>query len=115
IHSLNLGEKESIFRMELSFNNPSLRRKLVNKTFAMYMILFLLPIASIICYKMLNLTNANDMDYFNESPYATWTILSDRLNYELMAVNSDFKAIDVSLLISAKALIICPLIVLAIY
>src|ERR1700744_182055 len=71
IHSLNLGEKESIFRISISFNNPSLRRKLINKTFAIYIIIFLLPVASMLCYKLLNLTNANDMDYFNESPYAT--------------------------------------------
>src|ERR1700761_5921853 len=44
IHSLNLGEKESIFRISISFNNPSLRRKLINKTFAIYIIIFLLPV-----------------------------------------------------------------------
>jgi len=115
IHSLNLGEKESIFRISISFNNPSLRRKLINKTFAIYIIIFLLPLASMLCYKLLNLTNANDMDYFNESPYATWTILAERLNYELLIITPDFKTPDVSLLISAKALIICPLMLLAVF
>src|SRR5258708_3928884 len=65
--SLNLGEKETIFRLYQSFNNPALRRKLVNKTFAIYVILFILPLASILIYKMLNLTHANDFDYFLES------------------------------------------------
>src|ERR1700749_556380 len=60
IHSLNLGEQESIFRLFISFNNPSLRRKLVNKTFALYIILFVLPLACIVCYKLLNLTHAQD-------------------------------------------------------
>ena len=115
VHSLNLGEKESIFRISISFNNPSLRRKLINKTFAMYVILFLLPVASIICYKMLNLTNANDLEYFHESPYATWSVLAERLNYEQLIMSTDFKSPDVSMLISAKILLICPLMLLAFY
>jgi len=115
VHSLNLGEKEPIFRISISFNNSSLRRKLINKTFAMYVILFILPLASMLCYKLLNLTNANDLDYFHESPYATWSVLSERLNYEMMIINPDLKSPDVSLLISAKILVICPLIVLGIF
>jgi hypothetical protein len=67
------------------------------------------------CYKLLNLTNANDLEYFHESPYATWSVLAERLNYEMMILNPDFKAADISLLISAKVLIICPLMLLAIY
>ena len=115
VHSLNLGEKESIFRISLSFNNPSLRRKLINKTFAIYVILFILPLASLTCYKLLNLTNANDLEYFHESPFATWTVLAERLNYELQIINPDFKAQDVTLLISAKVLIMCPMILLCVY
>ena len=115
VHSLNLGEKESIFRITQSFNSASLRRKLINKTFAVYVIMFALPLASIICYKLLNLTNANDMEYFHESPYATWTVLAERLNFEMLVSSPDFKTPDISLLISAKVLLICPMMLLAIY
>lgn len=115
IHSLNLAEKESIFRMTLSFNNPSLRRKLVNKTFAIYIILFILPIASIICYKLLNLTNADDVDYFLQSPYSTWTVLADRVNYEIGALNPTTYASDLSLLISVRIVAFCPLIVMMMF
>jgi hypothetical protein len=115
VHSLNLAEKESIFRMTLSFNNPSLRRKLINKTFALYIILFILPIASIVCYKLLNLTNANDVDYFLQSPYSTWTVLADRLNYDLAAANPGAETKQLSLVISAKMIAFCPLIVLMIF
>jgi len=111
IHSLNLAEKESIFRMRQSFNNPSLRRKLINKTFALYIILFILPIASVICYKLLNLTNANDVDYFLQSPYATWTVLADRVNYDLSAADPKGDIVELSLLVSAKAAMFCPLLV----
>lgn len=114
LNSLNLAEKESIFRMTLSFNSPSLRRKLINKTFALYVILFILPITSIICYKLLNLTNANDGDYFISSPYATWTVLAERFAYESVALNPNFRSPEISLLISARMIMFCPLIVFAI-
>ena len=115
VHSLNLGEKESIFRITQSFNSPSLRRKLINKTFAVYVIMFVLPLATVFCYKLLNLTNANDLEYFHESPYATWTVLAERLNYEMLVATPDFKSPDVSLLISVKVVFICPMILLAIF
>jgi len=116
IQSLNLSEKESIFRLFLSFNSPSLRRKLFSKTFALYIILFILPIASIVGYKILNLTHANDLNYFLESPYATWNVLQDKLQYDQLAYNSgSFLPSEISLLISAKAIIFCPMILIAIY
>ncbi|MGN6178144.1 MAG: hypothetical protein ACTHNW_03130 [Mucilaginibacter sp.] len=116
IQSLNLSEKESIFRLFLSFNSPSLRRKLFSKTFALYVILFILPIASIVCYKLLNLTHANDMNYFLESPYATWNVLQDKLEYDQLSVSTySFLPQEVSLLISVKAIIFCPMILVAIY
>jgi hypothetical protein len=81
IQSLNLGEKESIFRLFLSFNSPSLRRKLISKTFAIYVILFILPVASVICYKLLNLTHSGDLNYFIEVP--TISCPSFRYSYRL--------------------------------
>lgn len=117
IQSLNLSEQESIFRLFLSFNSPSLRRKLFSKTFALYIIIFILPIASVVGYKLLNLTHANDLDYFLESPYATWTVLSDKLNFDAILSHRAHNALpqEISLLISFKALIFCPMILLALY
>ncbi|MDN3581500.1 hypothetical protein [Mucilaginibacter flavus] len=115
LQSLNLGEKESIFRLFLSFNSPSLRRKLISKTFAIYVILFILPIASIVCYKLLNLTHANDLNYFIESPYATWTVLVDKLNYDMTTAATNYQLPELSVLISARVVYFCPLILVAIY
>jgi hypothetical protein len=115
IQSLNLSEQESIFRLFISFNNPSLRRKLINKTFALYIILFILPISCVICYKLLNLTHANDLDYFNESPYATWTVLADKLSFDQLSTSAVYHIPEVPILISLKALIFCPLMLIAIY
>jgi hypothetical protein len=115
IQSLNLSEQESIFRLFLSFNNPSLRRKLINKTFALYIILFVLPLACVICYKLLNLTHANDLNYFNESPYATWTVLADKLSFDQLSTSSVYQLPETSVLVSLRILIFCPLIMIAIY
>jgi hypothetical protein len=115
IHSLNLGEQESIFRLFLSFNSPSLRRKLVNKTFALYIILFALPLVAVLCYKLLNLTHASDLNYFSESPYATWNVLIDKLSFDQQTTNSNYQIPEISLLLSARVLLFCPMILIAIY
>src|SRR5882757_9008535 len=113
--SLNLGEKETVFRLYQSFNSPALRRKLINKTFAIYVILFILPLASILIFKMLNLTHANDLDYFLDSPYATWAVLADRLSFEQATSFSHYQSSQISALVTASIAIYCPMIIIAIY
>lgn len=113
--SLNLGEKESIFRLFMSFNSPSLRRKLINKTFAIYVILFILPIASLICYKLLNQTHASDLNYFIESPLATWTVLVDKLNYDTTVTAVNYQLPELSILVSLRVIYFCPLILFGLY
>ncbi|MDB5006194.1 MAG: hypothetical protein JWP45_587 [Mucilaginibacter sp.] len=115
IQSLNLGEQESIFRLFLSFNNPSLRRKLINKTFALYIILFILPLSCIVCYKLLNLTHAEDLNYFSESPYATWNVLADKLSFDQLSTSHGYQLPETSVLISVRILIFCPMMLVAIY
>jgi hypothetical protein len=115
VKSLNLGEQESIFRLHQSFNNPSLRRKLINKTFALYIILFILPISCVICYKLLNLTHAQDLDYFSESPYATWTVLADKLSFDTLSTGAFYHLPETSVLLSLKMLVFCPLMIIAIF
>lgn len=115
IQSLNLSEKETAFRLTLSFNNPALRRKLINKTFAIYIILFILPLASVLIFKMLNLTHANDLDYFIDSPYATWTVLADRFSFEQALSFAHYQPSQISPLVTASIALFCPMIVVAIY
>jgi hypothetical protein len=115
IQSLNLGEKETVFRLYQSFNSPALRRKLINKTFAIYVILFILPLASVLIFKMLNLTHANDLDYFLDSPYATWAVLADRLSFEQATSFSHYQSSQISALVTASIAIYCPMIIVAIY
>ena len=115
LHSLNLSERESIFRLFLSFNSPSLRRKLINKTFALYIILFSLPLAAVLCYKLLNLTHASDLNYFNESPYATWNVLADKVSFDQLSTNYNYRIPESSVLLSARMLLFCPMIIIAVY
>lgn len=116
IQSLKLGEQESIFRLFLSFNNPSLRRKLTSKTMSLYIILFALPFACVVCYRLLNLTHGNNLDYFTESPYSSWTVLADKLTFDQVSSGADVKLLpQVSLIISARMVMFCPLILVAIY
>jgi hypothetical protein len=115
VKSLNLGEQESIFRLFQSFNNPSLRRKLINKTFALYIILFILPLACVVCYKLLNLTHAQDLNYFDESPYATWRVLADKLSFDQLSTTAIYQLPETSILLSARIIIFSPLILVAIY
>jgi hypothetical protein len=115
VDSLNLGEQESIFRLFMSFNNSSLRRKLINKTFALYIILFILPLACVISYKLLNLTHANNLNYTEDSAYATWSVLAEKLNYDQLSTSSVYHVPETSLLISLRIIVFCPLILLAIY
>lgn len=115
IQSLNLSEKETAFRLTLSFNNPALRRKLINKTFAIYIIIFILPLASIFIFKMLNLTHANDFDYFIDSPYATWNVLADRLNFDQATSFAHYQPAQISPLVTASVMLFCPMILVAIY
>jgi len=113
--SLNLAETETVFRLTQSFNTPALRRKLINKTFAIYIIIFLLPVASIAIFKMLNLTHANDLDYFIDSPYATWTVLADKLNFEQSTSFAQYHSSQISPLVTASIALYCPMIIIALY
>jgi len=113
--SLNLSETETVFRLIQSFNTPALRRKLINKTFAIYIIIFMFPLAAVLIFKMLNLTHANDFDYFLDSPYATWTVLADRLGFEQATSFVHYQSSQISPLVTASIALYCPMIALAIY
>lgn len=55
-------------------NNRSQRRKLSNRTLAIYIILFLLPIVAVYLFKLLNQVHAGNGTYFLTSQYANWSV-----------------------------------------
>ncbi|MBN8664254.1 MAG: hypothetical protein J0L83_06775 [Chitinophagales bacterium] len=75
-----------------SLNNRSLRRKLANRTAAIYIIIFLLPLGAIYLFRTLNQSHAGNPEYFLSSQYSNWAI-------------TGLKAID-NLLVDAKGTIL---------
>ena len=57
-----------------SVNNRSLRRKLTLRTVAIYIILFILPLATVYLFRLLNSLHAGNATYFLNSQYANWAI-----------------------------------------
>jgi len=57
-----------------SVNNRSQRRKLTNRTVAIYIILFLLPIGAVYLFRLLNGLHAGNETYFLTSQYANWSV-----------------------------------------
>ncbi|MFY7652161.1 MAG: hypothetical protein ACOVQE_05640 [Chitinophagaceae bacterium] len=66
-------------------NNVSQRRKLVNRTTAIYVIVFLLPLGTLYLFRTLNQTHAGDSTYFLTSQYANWHVMGDTPIGELMS------------------------------
>ena len=68
-----------------SLNNRSQRRKLANRTLAIYIIVFLLPIGALFLFKSLNLAHAGDSTYFLNSQYANWHVTGNESVGNLIA------------------------------
>ncbi|MDD2792962.1 MAG: hypothetical protein PHD73_07270 [Sediminibacterium sp.] len=66
--------EQVVFQYYQALNNRSLRRKLANRTIALYLILFLLPLGAVYLYRTLNAAHAGDATYFLTSQYANWRV-----------------------------------------
>ncbi|MBH2005419.1 MAG: hypothetical protein I8H66_12080 [Sphingobacteriia bacterium] len=66
--------EQVVFQYYQALNNRSLRRKLANRTIALYLILFLLPLGAVYLYRALNAAHAGDPTYFLTSQYANWRV-----------------------------------------
>ena len=63
-----------VFQYFQALNNRPLRRKLVNRTVSLYFILYLLPLAAIFLFRVLNQSHAGDPTYFLSSQYSNWRV-----------------------------------------
>ncbi len=68
-----------------ALNNRSQRRKLANRTIALYIIIFLLPIGALYLFRTLNYTHAGDATYFLTSQYANWHVIGNNSVGNLIA------------------------------
>lgn len=91
LDGLLIARSESpIFQYYEALNNRSQRRKLANRTAALYLVIFLLPLMAIILFRSLNSQYAGSPTYFLDSQYANWRITG---NQRLSKVDLDSEGI----------------------
>ncbi len=92
-------------------NNRSLRRKLIQRTVALVIIIFLLPLGAFLLFGMLNRYHAGSFSYFLNSPHANWTVGAHTL---LDQINSSASfLIQGQFITHIYVLLLTPLLVLA--
>lgn len=72
-----------LFQYYEALNNRSQRRKLANRTAALYLVIFLLPLIAVVLFRSLNAQFAGSATYFLDSQYANWRITGNQQNSAL--------------------------------
>jgi hypothetical protein len=99
-----------------ALNNRSQRRKLANRTIAIYLILFLLPLGAVYLYRALNAAHAGDATYFLTSQYANWRVTgTTTLNTILENVKGRNIAKQTQIVFQFFTMILSPVFVLALF
>ena len=99
-----------------SVNNRSQRRKLANRTIAIYIIIFLLPFGALFLFRILNLTHAGNASYFLTSQYANWHVIGNVPIGEIVnAGNTKNVAMQSQLLFQVYVLLLNPLLILTFF
>jgi hypothetical protein len=79
LDGLLIARSESpLFQYYEALNNRSQRRKLANRTAALYLVIFLLPIMAVVLFRSLNAQYAGSPTYFLDSQYANWRITGNQ-------------------------------------
>ena len=71
----HVKEQPVVIQFFEAINLTSLRRKLVDRTVAIYLMVFLLPVTVLFVYKLLNYVHAGNQNYFLTSQYANWHVV----------------------------------------
>lgn len=99
-----------------SVNNRSQRRKLVNRTVAIYIIVFLLPFGALFLFRVLNQTHAGNPTYFLTSQYANWHVIGNVPIGEIVNTgNANNVGKQSQLLFQVYVLLLNPLLILAFF
>jgi len=116
LQSMQIVQSEPMEKIAFAFNKISVRRKLVNKTLAVYLIVFLLPIVAIFVFRLLNLSYTGDANHFLDSPYANHSAIINRTenlnSYNELRFNSVFP--EVNFLITIRIMIFAPLLLICV-
>jgi hypothetical protein len=110
LQGLSVRGGQTVFQLGLAFNNASVRRKLLNRTLALLVVLFALPLAGLVLFGLLNRVYANDPQYFRASPYANWQLLTQQvLRTEYGARPTGFLLSEAPLSVTLRRLLYAPL------
>lgn len=72
LKSLNLKREHTTQQIQLVFNNVSLRRKILRRTYAIFIIIFLLPVTGFLFFLLLNRLHIGQVWFFVQSPYSSY-------------------------------------------
>lgn len=111
LQSMQIGQYFFLDRIAFALNSVSIRRKLVNKTIAVYLVIFALPLTTLFIYKILNQMYTGDGNYFLDSPYANFSaIVNQTENFEGFLKNRlNVFLPEVNFLTSVRVMVYAPL------
>lgn len=115
LDGIKISRDESpLFQYYEALNNRSQRRKLAYRTASLYLIIFLLPLMSVVLFRALNAQYAGSPTYFLDSQYANWQNTSSRNvgNAMLEASRNNFMY-QTQIVVQAFILFVTPLFVAA--
>jgi len=113
IEGLKLSKAPPVLQYFDAVNTPSQRRKLTNRTLALYVIIFLLPIGALFLFRTLNFYHAGDTTYFLTSQYANWHATGNISIADLVNSSKIDNVIQqIQLVFQVYVLILTPLLIL---
>ncbi|KLT65648.1 hypothetical protein [Pedobacter sp. BMA] len=114
LQSMQIAKTDPLERIAFAFNSLSIRRKLTNKTIAVYLIVFALPLTGVFVFRLLNQVYTGDPNYFLDSPYANYlAIVNQTENFNSFnPVEHTFFFPEMSFLTTVRILLYAPMILL---
>lgn len=106
-------DQPPILQYFTALNNTSQRRKLANRTIAIYIIVFLLPFGALYLFKTLNYYHAGNATYFLSSQYANWHVTGNVSVGNLIVSGAVFNVAEqTQIVFQAYILLLTPLLIL---
>lgn len=113
---INRDQPPVIQYME-TLNNVSQRRKLANRTFAIYIIIFLLPFIALYLFRTLNFYHAGNATHFLTSQYANWRVTGNPTIGQLIKAGRILQAIpwQTQIIYQGFVLLLTPMLILVFF
>lgn len=112
-------EQPPVIQYFESINNKSQRRKLANRTVAIYIIVFLLPVGALFLFRTLNYYHAGDATYFLTSQYANWHVTGNESIGSMIANGDNVDVLNIivqtQLVFQTYVLLLTPLLLLVFF